>query len=222
MATSIQFDLNIAFQNWREKLQQSAHFRTENLDELESHVRDSVSVLQSKGLTADEAFMIGIRRVGTADALEDQFAAENGGRGWRAFLRRFSHKYKNKILHGIILGYFTFGSWLLWGCLKVSQMMEPASARADRLAGVNHMDAPGFTRLFWTLMPYWYVLPVLAAIYCGIVWTRKSSGKSSWIAFFCLTTAILFIFLIPVLIATELPFIAFLNRIPARTFEAPH
>ena len=220
MATSIQFDLNTAFQNWREKLRQSPHFRAENLDELESHLRDSVTVLQSKGLTADEAFMIGTRRVGTSDALEDQFAAENGARGWRASLQRFNHKYKNKILHGIILGYFTLGCWLLWGCLKVSQMVEPASARADRLSGVNHLGAPAFTRLFWGLMPYWYVLPIIAAIYCGFIWTRKSAHKASWFAFFSLATATLFVLLLPVLIAMELPIISFLHQISVKTFEA--
>src|SRR3979490_1639515 len=99
MATAIQFDLNAAFHNWREKLQQSPHFRAENLEELEAHLRDSVTVLQSKGLAADEAFLIGTRRVGTSEALEGQFAAENGGRGWRDALRRLFHNYKNRFLH---------------------------------------------------------------------------------------------------------------------------
>lgn len=220
MATSIPFDLNIALANWREQLQQSPHFRAENLDELESHLRDSVTVLQSKGLTADEAFMIGTRRIGTSGALEDQFAAENGGSGWRHTLRQWIHRYKNRALHLVILAWFTFGCWLLRGCLRVSQMILPAAARAHHLAQVN-FEAPAFTRLFWALMPCWYVPPIVAAIYCGVVWTRKS-GKASWFAFFSVTTAILFIALIPILIATQLPLIDFLNGIPAKTFEAPH
>jgi len=214
MATPIQFDLNLAFQNWRENLQQSPHLRAENLDELESHLRDSVKVLQTKGLTADEAFMIGIRRVGTADALEDQFAAENGARGWRASLQRFNHKFNNKILHGIILGYFTLGCWLLWGCLKVSQLIIPLSARVDSISGDAHTGIPAFTRLLWSLMPFWYVPPALAAIYCGIVWTRKMDKRHSWQIFFSAVTAVLFLQLVPTLVASELPFIAFLNRLP--------
>src|SRR5215471_903874 len=72
MAASIEFNLNDAFRLWREQLSQSPHFRPENLDELESHLRDSVTVLQSKGLSADEAFLIGTRRVGKDAALEEQ------------------------------------------------------------------------------------------------------------------------------------------------------
>jgi len=173
-----------------------------------------VNVLQSKGLAADEAFMIGIRRVGTADALEDQFAAENGGRGWRASFQRFNHKYGNKILHGVTLAYFTFGCWLLWGCLKLSQFILPLSARVDRISGVAPTGTPAFTLLFWGLMPFWYVLPALAAIYCGIVWSRKLDKRHSWQTFFSVATALLFLQLIPTLIACGLPFIAFLNRLP--------
>ena len=223
MATSIQFDLNTAFRNWREKLRQSPHFRAENLDELESHLRDSVTVLQSKGLTADEAFMIGTRRVGTADALEDQFAAENGARGWRTTLRQFNYKYTNKILHGIILGYFTLGCWLLWACLTLScKSMLPIYARAYGTNNIDPITAPGFTRLVWSLMHYWYALPALAAIYCGIVWTRKMDKRFSWLAFFSMTTALLFLQLIPILIAAELPVLQFLGNIPRGTFGATH
>lgn len=219
MATSLPFDLNAAFSDWREKLQQSPYFRTENLDELETHLRDSVTVLQTKGLTADEAFMIGSRRVGTADTLEGQFAAENGGRGWRNTWSRLVHAYKNPALHLLIILYFTFGCWLLWGCLKVSQMVEPAAARASQIAGTIHSGPPAFTRLFWNLMPYWYVPPIIAVIYCGILWTRQKRN-ASWLAFFTTTTAVLFILLVPVLIAMELPIISFLNTIPAKAFAA--
>jgi hypothetical protein len=221
MATAIPFDLNAAFHNWRENLQQSPHFRVDNLEELEAHVRDSVTVLQSKGLAPDEAFLIGTRRVGTPEALQDQFAAENGGRGWRDALRRFLHNYKNRFLHLVILAYFTFGCWLLWGFLKMSTMIELASERAHSLAGVAYNGAPAFTRLFWGLMHYWYFPPLFAALYCGLVWTRKSAAKSSWFAFFSLATAFLFLLLIPILIAAELPLISLLNGLPTRTFQAP-
>lgn len=215
MATSIPFDLNTAFRNWREHLQQAPHLRAENVDELESHLRDSVDVLQSKGLSPDEAFLIGARRIGTPNVLEEQFAVENGGTGWRHELGRFA----NAALHLLILAYFTLGCWLLWGCLRVGQMLEPAAARADRIQGVAHGPAPAFSLLFWSLMRYWYVPPILAMVYCGYVWTRKRSIKSPGV-FFSVTTALLFICLIPVLIASALPFIAFLNRIPPEVFSA--
>jgi len=221
MATAIPFDLNAAFNNWREKLQQSPYLRTENVEELEAHLRDSVTLLQSKGLAADEAFLIGTRRVGPAEALEGQFAAENGGTGWRNTLRCFFHNYKNRLLHLLILAYFTFGCWLLWGCLKVSQMIEPAAARIRILTQADYTGVPAFTQLFWHLMPYWYLPPLFAALYTCVVWTRKSSAKASWFAFFSFATAFLFLLLIPILIAAELPVIAFLQQLPPKIFQAP-
>jgi NADH:ubiquinone oxidoreductase subunit 5 (subunit L)/multisubunit Na+/H+ antiporter MnhA subunit len=71
-------------------------------------------------------------------------------------------------------------------------------------------------------MPYWYVLPALTAIYCGIVWTRKMDKRHTWLAFFSMSTALLFLLLIPVLIASGLPVLQFLGNIPAGTFQAPH
>lgn len=220
METPIQFDLNIAFHNWREKLAHSPNFRKENLDELESHLRDSVNVLQSKGLSADEAFLIGIRRIGTAEVLEGQFAAENGGRGWRHVLRRLVHNYGAKTLHGLILVWFTIVCWFFWGCLRVSQTMEPALARIhEKPWPTEHVPVPAFTQMMWDLMAYWYVLPGLAAIYCGIVWTRKSPAKISWLSFFSVSAAVLLLLLIPVLIAAGLPAIDAFNSLPQAFFK---
>ena len=39
------FDLNPAIQRWRDNLGQSSAFRRENIDELETHVRDSMGAL---------------------------------------------------------------------------------------------------------------------------------------------------------------------------------
>ena len=51
METTTSFDLNRAIQSWRENLAQSPAFRGENLNELESHLRDSVATWQARGLS---------------------------------------------------------------------------------------------------------------------------------------------------------------------------
>ena len=58
MENQTSFDLKAAVRRWRENLAQSPEFRTEDIDELESHVQDSVSDLQRRGLSAEEAFVI--------------------------------------------------------------------------------------------------------------------------------------------------------------------
>jgi len=82
METTTSFDLNQAIQNWRENLNQSPAFRRENLDELGSHLRDAVATLQTSGLSAEEAFLIGVKRIGRNASLETEFGKVNGKVIW--------------------------------------------------------------------------------------------------------------------------------------------
>ncbi len=76
------FDLNNAIGRWRDGLSQSPQFREENVAELEAHLRDSVADLQSRGLTGEEAFLLGARRLGSPAWLEPEFAKINRGQVW--------------------------------------------------------------------------------------------------------------------------------------------
>ena len=51
MENQTAFDLNQAIQRWRENLANSPAFRSENLNELESHLRDSISTLETGACT---------------------------------------------------------------------------------------------------------------------------------------------------------------------------
>ena len=82
MENPTSFDLNLAIQQWRETLAQSPAFRSENLDELESHLRDSTAVLQTRGLSAEEAFMVATKRMGKRGSLETEFGKVNGQAVW--------------------------------------------------------------------------------------------------------------------------------------------
>jgi len=82
METTTAFDLNQAIQHWREDLGQSSTFRRENLNELESHLRDSVAALEARGLSADEAFTVAAKRMGKDASLEMEFAKINRDVVW--------------------------------------------------------------------------------------------------------------------------------------------
>ena len=71
------FDLNLAVQRWREELARSSAFRTENLNELESHLRDSFDRLRTRELSDEEVFLIATRRLGNAQKLEREFGKMN-------------------------------------------------------------------------------------------------------------------------------------------------
>jgi hypothetical protein len=80
--TPAPFDLNRALQQWRAGLDQSPAFRRENLDELESHVHDSIAHLRQLGLGEDEACLLALRRVGADAALVAEFAKVNAPDIW--------------------------------------------------------------------------------------------------------------------------------------------
>lgn len=74
MQNTVSFDLNLAIHRWRENLAQSPAFSSENLDELESHLRDSVDTLVETGLSKEQAFLFAVQRCGNRKELETQFA----------------------------------------------------------------------------------------------------------------------------------------------------
>jgi len=82
METKCSFDLNLAIRRWREDLARSSAFRSENLNELESHLRDSIDRLRARELSDEEAFLIATRRVGQTRQLESEFGKLNRGAIW--------------------------------------------------------------------------------------------------------------------------------------------
>src|SRR4051794_28704824 len=64
MENTTPYNLNAEIQQWREALAQSPAFNSENLNELESHLRDSVARLRASGLSEEEALLIATKRIG--------------------------------------------------------------------------------------------------------------------------------------------------------------
>lgn len=52
-------------------------------EELEDHLRAQIADLTTAGLTADEAFLVAVKRIGRLDELSQEFAHEHSGRLWR-------------------------------------------------------------------------------------------------------------------------------------------
>ena len=82
MENTTPFELNKSIHKWRENLGRSAVLRQEDLDELETHVRDVVAKLTGSELSVEEAFLIATRRLGKAEALEQEFAKTNTREVW--------------------------------------------------------------------------------------------------------------------------------------------
>lgn len=61
---------------------QSPAFRSENLYELETHLRDAIAPLRGSGLSDEEAFIIAAKRLGKNSQLEAEFAKQNRRSVW--------------------------------------------------------------------------------------------------------------------------------------------
>jgi len=54
-----------------------------DVEELEAHLREQIADLDAAGLTADEAFLVAVKRMGGLDELSREFAREHSGRLWK-------------------------------------------------------------------------------------------------------------------------------------------
>lgn len=71
---------------WHARLAGNPIYRTEDLDELEGHLRESVSALVQKGLSEEEAFWVAAHRLGEAEALGEEYGKVSTSARWRTRL----------------------------------------------------------------------------------------------------------------------------------------
>lgn len=79
-------ELEAQFAQWREYVRRRPELVESDADELEDHLRDSVDGLVAKGLAADEAFLIAVKRMGGLDELSREFAREHSERLWKQLM----------------------------------------------------------------------------------------------------------------------------------------
>jgi len=68
---------------WREYLRRRRAIDGQDVQELESHLRDQMAALTTAGLAGDEAFLVAVKRMGSLDALSREFAREHSERLWK-------------------------------------------------------------------------------------------------------------------------------------------
>lgn len=68
---------------WRAYVASASGVNGHDVDELEDHLRHQIAELNAAGLTADEGFLIAVKRLGDVDGLSREFAREHSGRLWK-------------------------------------------------------------------------------------------------------------------------------------------
>ena len=73
---------------WRAYVARAPGVNGHDVDELEDHLRHQIAELNAAGLTADEAFLVAVKRMGDLDGLSREFAREHSGRLWKQLILR--------------------------------------------------------------------------------------------------------------------------------------
>ena len=68
---------------WRAYLRRRRAIFAPDVEELEIHLREQVKELVDAGLAPNEAFLVGVKRMGSLDALSREFAREHSERLWK-------------------------------------------------------------------------------------------------------------------------------------------
>ncbi len=106
-------------QEWRSHMMQKEAFKSEDLDELESHLLDEIDSLGEKGLTEEEAFLISAHRLGDGNNLGKEFLKINSGIFWkqRIFWMLGGYFLVQLFLTWIYAAQSAYLFWIDWGTL---------------------------------------------------------------------------------------------------------
>ena len=78
--------LEARIDEWRDHVDRAHGLRPGETEELEAHLREQIDALRQAGLDEDEAFLIGVKRLGAIDAISREFARANSARLWKQLL----------------------------------------------------------------------------------------------------------------------------------------
>jgi len=80
------FDLESQIRKWRGHVRSTGSLRAQDVEELESHLRDSIDELTGRGVSVEEAFILSVRRMGDAEEINHEFAKIPTESVWRQLL----------------------------------------------------------------------------------------------------------------------------------------
>jgi hypothetical protein len=160
------FDLEVQINSWRDHLRIRGNFTETDIRELEGHLRDQIDDLITSGLTADEAFLIGLKRLGNADAISNEYAKVNTDNLWKHFMldpvNPQAERQNRRDIVMVVL--FT----LLAGTLL----------KLPELFGLKMSDAG--SELFYVKNLSLFILPFVAAFF---LIKREAETKAWWMIF---------------------------------------
>jgi len=80
------FDLEFNIRSWSDYLRSHGSFKNADILEMESHLRDEIDELTQNGLSTEEAFLIGVKRLGNVNQISHEFHKVNSEDFWKHLL----------------------------------------------------------------------------------------------------------------------------------------
>lgn len=101
------FELNKNIENWQKELAANQSMKKSDVNELVSHLKDSIEELGQKGLSDEESFWVAKHRLGETQALSTEYSKVNQSLIWQTRLV------------WLLLGYFIFNTFIAFANLIV-------------------------------------------------------------------------------------------------------
>lgn len=149
------FDIEHQIGLWRAALSRESRLPSEDVQELEDHLRDEVDSLRAAGLADDEALLVAIKRMGDCHEVARQLAVVDADRMWRQFFEEQPAPVSP-------------GRELIW--VVVAALAAAVLGKVPLLFGVSLLGS-GFEIYLRNLALY--VVPVLMVVY----YFRKRSPR---------------------------------------------
>jgi hypothetical protein len=164
MDDSVMVSLEKQIDAWRAHLRRSRAITGSDAEELEDHLREQIASLGAGGLSEDEAFLVGVKRIGAIDALTREFAREHSDRLWKQLVLSGDRG------DGAAESAATDGSRKMWVALALA-MAAAVAIKLPALFGIDVADAGEF----YPLNIGFFTLPFIAAYFA---WDRPLPRSS--------------------------------------------
>ena len=79
-------DVESQIRRWKSHVYEAGSLSYSDIEELESHLRDSIDELTDRGVRNDEAFLIAVKRLGEISMIQQEFAKLSTEDIWRQLL----------------------------------------------------------------------------------------------------------------------------------------
>ena len=126
------FDLESQIRKWKNHVYSTGTISYNDMEELESHLRDSIDDLGERGISLEESFLIAVRRLGDVAVIHEEFAKISTEDIWRTLLVPADNPLtarKNRFELAIVIALALFAGLLskipsLFGYSDIEEYME--------------------------------------------------------------------------------------------------